>query len=70
LAKANAKSSLEVRPITPTIGAEILGLDLGQVLSAEEVRRIEQALADHLVLFFSRSRPDEGRAHRVRSSLR
>src|SRR5438874_2210933 len=42
-----------VRPITPTIGAEIAGVDLATAPEDEQVmNRIEQALNDHLVLFF------------------
>lgn len=45
-------SSIDVRPLTPTIGAEIFGVDLRETLSEGEVRRIEEALAEHLVVFF------------------
>lgn len=45
-------SRIEVDPLTPTIGAEIRGVDLREPLSDAEVARIEQALHDHLVIFF------------------
>ena len=45
-------SSLEVRPLTPTIGAEIHGVDLRQPLAAATVAALRRALLDHLVLFF------------------
>jgi taurine dioxygenase len=45
-------NSVDVRPLTPTLGAEIHGVDLRHPLSEEEVRRIEEALRDHLVVFF------------------
>src|SRR5436190_14978032 len=42
-----------VRPVTPTIGAEISGVDLATAPDDEQVMKsIEQALYDHLVLFF------------------
>ncbi len=45
-------SSIEVRPLTPTIGAEIFGVDLRDPLSDAEIVRIEEALNEHLVVFF------------------
>jgi taurine dioxygenase len=45
-------SRLVVAPVTPVIGAEISGVDLAEPLSAAERAGIEQALLDHLVLFF------------------
>src|SRR5688572_19724233 len=46
-------ADVTVRPVTPTIGAEVIGVDLGTAPDDEQVmRRIEQALYDHLVLFF------------------
>jgi len=43
---------LEVAPLTPTIGAEVSGLDLTQPLEAGEVSALRQALLDWKVLFF------------------
>lgn len=43
---------LQIDPLTPTLGAEVEGVDLRRPLAAEEVRQIEDALAEHLVLFF------------------
>lgn len=43
---------LTIRPLGPTIGAEIQGLDLSQVLSEQQHHRVEQALLEHQVLFF------------------
>ncbi len=45
-------TTLRVEPLTPTIGAEISGVDLRNPLDTEEVARIETALLDHLVVFF------------------
>jgi len=45
-------STIEIRALTPTIGAEISGVDLREPLSDGDVRRIEQALGEHLVVFF------------------
>lgn len=45
-------SSIEIRPLTPAIGAEIHGVDLRQPLGSDEVSQIRKALLDHLVVFF------------------
>jgi len=45
-------SGVVVSAVTPEIGAEIAGVDLRQPLSAVDRAAIEQALLDHLVLFF------------------
>ncbi len=54
---------LVVTPLTPRIGADVSGLDLRQPLSPEQVARLKQALADHLVLFF-RDQPIDHAAHK------
>ena len=46
------RRSIEIRKSTPNIGAEILGIDLSQPLRDEQVRKIHDALMDHLVIFF------------------
>jgi taurine dioxygenase len=43
---------LRIRPLTPTVGAEISGLDLRKALSHEEVDAVEEALLVHGVVFF------------------
>jgi len=45
-------SRLSIRPLTPTVGAEIAGVDLRRRLSHEEVDAIEEALLAHGVVFF------------------
>lgn len=52
-------SQLTAEPLTPAIGAYITGVDLRQPLSAAEIAGIEQALLDHLVIFF-RDQPITG----------
>ena len=47
-----SSSTLEVRPLTATIGAEIFGVDLTQALDDSTRTAIHQALLDHLVVFF------------------
>lgn len=42
----------DVRPVTPLIGAEIVGVDLRQPLSPDTVEQINQALLRWKVLFF------------------
>lgn len=43
---------LDIKPLTNTIGAEIVGLDLCQPLSDQTFADLEAALLDHLALFF------------------
>lgn len=45
-------TALEIKPVTPYIGAEISGIDLSKPLSDNELGTVRQALLDHLVLFF------------------
>ncbi len=52
LARNLTLGRLIVTPLTPTIGAEIAGLDLSQPLAAGEVSALRQALLDWKVLFF------------------
>ena len=44
--------NLDVRPVTPNIGAEIHGLDLRRPLTNGQVHAIRQAWLKHLVIFF------------------
>src|SRR5215469_14343321 len=43
---------LEIRKSTPSIGAEVFGLDLSQPLSDQQFQAVHDALMDNLVLFF------------------
>ena len=43
---------MKITPITPTIGAEITGIDLEQPLSDHSWQAIARAFADHHVLVF------------------
>jgi taurine dioxygenase len=43
---------IEVLPLSPTIGAEVRGIDVGQVPDAGVVAELEKAFLDHKVLFF------------------
>jgi len=45
-------SSLTLAPLTPTIGAEVSGVDLSRPLEAGEVAALRQALLDWKVIFF------------------
>jgi taurine dioxygenase len=45
-------SVLEVKPLSPVIGAHVAGLDLSRPLGAEAVAQVRAALGRHLVLFF------------------
>jgi taurine dioxygenase len=48
-----AYQSIEVRTLTPAIGAEIFGVDLGAMISNLQFQEIHEALLQHLVIFFS-----------------
>ena len=43
---------IDVRTLTPTIGAEIFGMDIGNGVSNSQFEEIHQALRDNLVIFF------------------
>ena len=45
-------ASFSIDPLTPTIGAEISGLDLSKPLDSETLDAVYQALIDHLAIFF------------------
>jgi taurine dioxygenase len=45
-------TDITVRPLTPTIGAEILGVDLSASLTPAAMAQVKQALWDHQVIFF------------------
>ena len=45
-------ATIEVKPVTPRLGAEISNIDLTVTLSNEQVDDLHSALADHQVLFF------------------
>jgi alpha-ketoglutarate-dependent taurine dioxygenase len=45
-------STITVTPVSPVIGAEIGGVDLGAALDDATVALIRRALLDHLVIFF------------------
>ena len=44
--------SIEVRRLTPAIGAEIFGVDLGGDISNSQLEAIHDALLRHIVIFF------------------
>ena len=45
-------TTLSIQPLSPAIGAEILGVDLGMDMSDAVIAAIRQALLDHCVIFF------------------
>jgi taurine dioxygenase len=45
-------ATLEIRPLTPTIGAEIRGIDCGADLDDETIAAVRAAWVEHLVVFF------------------
>src|SRR5256885_15318350 len=42
---------LSIQPVTPTLGAEVTGVDL-KTISGEDLAAVERAFAQHSVLFF------------------
>jgi alpha-ketoglutarate-dependent taurine dioxygenase len=44
--------TIDVRKLTPTIGAEIHGIDLSRALGNQQYEEIHQALMENLVIFF------------------
>lgn len=46
------ESNLTVRKLTPTIGAEVFGVDLSKPVAPRDLARIKQALWDNQVIFF------------------
>jgi len=44
--------NIEIRKLTPNIGAEIVGVDLSQQLDDRQFQQVHGALMDHLVIFF------------------
>lgn len=50
---------LEVRPLSPAIGAEVFGADLSKALDEDVVREIRDALLEHCVVFFREQRLSE-----------
>ena len=47
-----AYQTIEVRKLTPTIGAEIFGVDLAKPLGNQQFQEVHDALMDNLVIFF------------------
>ena len=47
-----AEMALEITPLTPAVGAEIGGVDLGEPLDSSIIEKIYKALVEHLVIFF------------------
>ena len=44
--------SFDVKPLTPVLGAELRGIDLGGTLNAKQVQDIHDALLEYQVIFF------------------
>jgi taurine dioxygenase len=49
--------AIDIRPVTPVIGAEVRGVDLSESLSDPEFAAIHDAFLKHQVLFFKEQRP-------------
>ncbi len=52
MASVISRSSLQIKPLTPAIGAEIFGIDLAAPDVADHVPAIRSALLAHKVIFF------------------
>ena len=44
--------TIEVRKLTPVIGAEIFGVDLARPLGNQQFQEVHDALMENLVIFF------------------
>ena len=55
--------TISVTPVTPRIGADVEGITLAKSLSNRQVEELQQALAEHQVLFF-RDQPMDVEAHK------
>ena len=53
---ALVEQPLEIHPLTPTIGAEVAGIDLGKRLSDGVIAGLSEQLVEHKVLFFREQR--------------
>lgn len=51
-ARAAAPAALSIAPLTPTIGAEISGIDLSKPMTADLLAALRQALLEWKVIFF------------------
>ena len=61
---------LGVQPLSPTIGAEITGVDLGHDLADETIAEVRRALLEYKVIFFRDQDISHRAARRVRPPLR
>jgi taurine dioxygenase len=50
--------TIDVRQLTPRIGAEVFGIDIGRPLGNHQVDELHRALAEHQVLFFREQKLD------------
>lgn len=57
--------TIDASPLTPRIGALISGVDLTQPLSPQTVADLQQAIADHQVIFFRDQKLDPASLKRV-----
>jgi taurine dioxygenase len=48
----NQPTPLDIRPLTPALGAEVFGVDLSAPLSSSDIESIRRALVAHQVIFF------------------
>lgn len=53
------RPSIEARPLSPALGAEIVGVDVAQPMDDKTFDRIRAAWLDHLVVLFRRQRLDD-----------
>ena len=59
----------DVKQLSPTIGAELVGLDLSQELPDEVVSEIQQALWDYKVIFFVIKKSHQNNKYVLRNAL-
>jgi len=58
-------SSFELKPLAPTLGAEIRGLDLSQPLSELQTQELQRAMGEYLVLAFRGQTALDSESHKA-----
>jgi taurine dioxygenase len=61
---AMAYETIQVKPLTPRIGAEISGINLNEPLGNQQFQEVHDALMEHSVIFF-RDQPLEVEQHKA-----
>ena len=63
--EADMAAAIRIRPLTPALGAEVEGIDLAAPLADDAFAALNDAWAEHLVLFFRDQRLDPASLQRL-----